>query len=261
MKKICIIPARMNSSRFPGKPLAKALGIPLVIHVAKRGSLVPALFDSIAVATCDQAIANVCKEYGITALLTSPHHERCTERVAEAVDKYYPNLDPKDCVVMLQGDEILVTPEMLESVLEIYQHYEDPVINLLSKLYSSADYYDPNVVKVVTSVTNKALYFSRSPIPSDYRNKHNAISAYQQTGVIAFSRQFLHTFTQLKQTKLEKVESIDMLRILEHGLPIKIVTTDIETIAVDVPADLERAAKKLLTDPLINSYAPSCAHI
>jgi 3-deoxy-manno-octulosonate cytidylyltransferase (CMP-KDO synthetase) len=153
----------------------------------------------------------------------------------------------------VQGDEILVTPEMLDKVIEDYQSHQTPVVNLLSRIYTEADHIDPNVVKVVSSPDQRALYLSRAPIPSRYRDQD--APAYQQTGVIGFAKSFLSHFSQLPQTPLEKVESIDMLRILEHGLTLRVVYTEQETIAVDVPLDLERACAFLKTDMLMRKYA------
>ncbi len=252
MKKICIIPARMGSSRFPGKPLAKALNIPVVIHVAKRCCLSPQL-DYVGVATCDKEIQQVCEQYDIPVIMTSDKHERCTDRVSEAIEKLDFSLSDKDFIIMVQGDEILVTPDMIDAVINDYENNYLPVVNLLSRIYTTADHEDPNVVKVVSSPDQRALYFSRAPIPSTYRDKGAII--YQQTGVIGFSRIFLNEFSNLPQTPLEKVESIDMLRILEHGKPLRVVYTDQETVAVDVPYDLERASKILLQDELVKKYA------
>jgi len=252
MKKICIIPARMNSSRFPGKPLADALGIPVVIHVAKRCGLSKNI-DLVAVATCDVEIAEVCAKFGIQAIMTGDHHERCTDRVSEAVSKLKEPVKEEDLILMVQGDEILVTPKMLDDVILDYQMNNFPVTNLLSRIYNESDHGDPNVVKVVSSPDQRALYFSRSPIPSTYRDK-NAVS-YQQTGVIGFSASFLNKFSTLAQTPLEKIESVDMLRVLEHGLPLRVIYTETETVAVDVPYDLERARQVLSKDELVKEYA------
>lgn len=251
MKKICIIPARLGSSRFPGKPLADACGLPVLIHIAKRCQLNQKL-GHVAVATCDVEIVKVCEAHGIQAIMTSVDHERCTDRVNEAVEKLSFTVDEKDFIVMVQGDEILVTPEMLDTVIEDYETYQSPVVNLLSRIYTEADHIDPNVVKVVSSPDQRALYLSRAPIPSKYRDQD--APAYQQTGVIGFSKVFLTHFSQLPQTPLEKTESIDMLRILEHGLTLRVVYTEKETVAVDVPSDLTRACKILQTDELVRKY-------
>lgn len=251
MKKICIIPARMGSSRFSGKPLADAIGLPVIIHIAKRCMLNKNL-DYVYVATCDQEIMDACKKYSVPALMTSIKHERCTDRVSEAIDQLDLCLTSRDLVLMVQGDEILVTPEMLQLVIDDYKINQANATNLLSKIYLDADHIDPNVVKVVSSPNGNALYLSRAAIPSKYRDEQAV--AYQQTGVIGFAKDFLHTFSNLPQTPLEKIESIDMLRILEHGLQLRVVYTEKETVAVDVPQDLHRAIEILKIDPLIEKY-------
>lgn len=252
MKKICIIPARMGSSRFPGKPLAKALGLPVIVHIAKR-CLLSMNLDYVGVATCDKEIQEVCGQYNIPVIITSDKHERCTDRVSEAIEKLSFSLSSKDFVLMVQGDEILVTPAMIDSVINDYSANHSPVVNLLSRIYAAQDHEDHNVVKVVAAPDQRALYFSRAPIPSTYRDKNALI--YQQTGLIGFSKQFLKEFSDLPQTPLEKVESIDMLRVLEHGLPLRVVYSDTETVAIDVPSDLERAKKILESDSLVKKYA------
>jgi 3-deoxy-manno-octulosonate cytidylyltransferase (CMP-KDO synthetase) len=252
MKKICIIPARMGSSRFPGKPLAKALDLPIIIHIAKRCMLSKSL-DYVGVATCDKEIEAVCEQHNIPVVMTSSSHERCTDRVSEAIAKLDFNIRDEYFVLMVQGDEILVTPDMIDSVIDDYQKNRSPVVNLLSRIYTTQDHEDPNVVKVVSAPDQRALYFSRAPIPSTYRDKDALI--YQQTGLIGFSCGFLKEFSDLPQTPLEKVESIDMLRVLEHGLPLRVVYTDKETVAVDVPSDLVRAEKILENDPFVKMYA------
>lgn len=252
MKKICVIPARMGSSRFPGKPLKTALSIPLVIHVAKRCLLSESL-DEVIVATCDEEIMAVCRENGVKSIMTSDKHDRCTDRVSEAISKLDLETSDDDFILMVQGDEILVDPDMLETVIHTYVTESLPVINLLSKIYLDQDHEDPNVVKVVSSLDNTALYLSRAPIPSRYRDAE--ASSYQQTGVIGFSRKFLREFSDLPQTPLEQIESIDMLRVLENRLPLKVVYTEKETIAVDVPSDLERAIKVLEDDAYVRKYA------
>lgn len=252
MKKIAVIPARMGSSRFPGKPLEKALGIPLVIHVAKR-CLLSNNLDYVCVATCDKEIQDICDQYNIPSVMTSDQHERCTDRVSEALDNMGMDLREDDFVLMVQGDEILVTPDMIDAVVSDYQKNKTPVVNLLSRIYLVADHEDPNVVKVVTAPDQRALYLSRAPIPSTYREKD--VPIYQQTGVIGFARKFLKEFSSLPQTPLEKVESIDMLRVLEHGLSLRTVITEKETVAVDVPTDLGRAADILKDDELVKRYA------
>ena len=254
MKSICVIPARMGSSRFPGKPLEKACGIPLILHVAKR-CMASSLLDEVWVATCDSEIAECCRESKVNVVMTGKHHERCTDRVCEAIGNKRFNVDNKDLILMVQGDEILTDPDMIELVIKEYRRSTAPVINLLSRIYRLEDLEDPNVVKVVFSPEKEALYFSRAPIPSTYRAP-DAVG-YQQTGVIGFSKEFLEKYSKMPQTPLENIESIDMLRVIENHLSIKIVTTEKETIAVDTPDDLVRAVEVLKSDHLHEIYGGS----
>jgi 3-deoxy-manno-octulosonate cytidylyltransferase (CMP-KDO synthetase) len=251
IKPICIIPARMGSSRFPGKPLRPLLGMPLILHVLERCRQFEG-FGEVAVATCDAEIASAVKAHGAKAVMTADTHDRATDRVEEAIVNMELNLAGRDLVVMVQGDEVLLNRGMIEDVVAAFDSKTAPVVNLASRLMRDEDCVDPNTVKVVWSPAGQALYFSRSMIPS--RARIADASVYQQTGVMAFSVAFLHQFSSLPQTPLEKAESCDMMRVLEHGLPIKMVSTEQETVGVDTPDDLARAEIMLATDPVTATY-------
>jgi len=251
MKAVCIIPARMASSRFPCKPLKMLLGLSLIQHVYSRCRLYGG-FDRVVLATCDEAIADNIRAIGGEAVMTADTHERATDRVEEAVGHLAMNLGDDDLVLMVQGDEILVTPAMLSEIVNVFHAKRPAVVNLVSRLYSNDDHNDPNCVKAVMAPDRRILYFSRAAIPSRARASDAPI--YQQTGVIAFRADFLRQFSRLPQTPLEKIESCDMMRVIEHGLPISAVLTDIETIGVDTETDRARAERVLSTDPLIKSY-------
>jgi 3-deoxy-manno-octulosonate cytidylyltransferase (CMP-KDO synthetase) len=250
-RAVCVIPARMASSRFPGKPLAQMLGMPLILHVWHRCRLF-AGFERVVVATCDAEIFDTARAAGAEAVMTADTHERATDRVQEAVAKLKLGLAPTDLVVMVQGDEALMAPELAEAILAIYERDRPAVVNLGSRLYRDEDHDDVNTVKVVADPKGRVLYFSRAPIPSRARAKR--VPMYQQTGVMGFAADFLDRFSALPQTPLEIIESVDMLRVLEHGLPIALVTTETETIGVDTPADLARAEQKLRDDPVTVRY-------
>ena len=234
-RALCVIPARMGSSRFPGKPLAPLLGMPLVVHVWHRCRLYDG-FERVVVATCDDEIRAAVESCGGEAVMTADTHERATDRTEEAVAKLDLSLAEDDLVVMVQGDEVLVTPAMIAAVVTASRDSEAKVVSLVSRLYREADHNDPNTVKVVFSLAGEALYFSRAPIPSPARGTSAAL--FQQTGVMAFARSFLKQFSALPQTPLERAESVDMLRVIEHGLPLRVATTESETIGVDTPDDL-----------------------
>ena len=231
--------------------MADILGMPLILHVVRRCQLCRD-FDEVAIATCDTEIADAADAAGILAIMTADSHERATDRVEEAAGQLSRPLDDDDLVVMVQGDEVLMNPSMAEAIIEAYVTNRSPVVNLASRLYDAADHDDPNNVKVVGAPDGRALYFSRAPIPS--RARAEGVPMYQQTGVMGFSFAFLNRFSDLPQTPLEKMESVDMLRVVEHGMRLDLVYTDTETLGVDVPTDIARAEQKLRDDPFTPLY-------
>jgi 3-deoxy-manno-octulosonate cytidylyltransferase (CMP-KDO synthetase) len=251
MRVLCFIPARMASSRYPGKPLAPLLGLGLVLHVYRRCRLLEGV-DEVIITTCDEEIAEAARAEGASVIMTRDTHPGCVDRVEEALEYLPEPPADDDLILMVQGDEVLVTPEMMQAVIDAYRTEPSPVVNLASPLARPEDQDDPNAVKVVAAPDGRALFFSRSGIPN--RSRAPEVIAYQQTGVIGFSASFLKTFGKLEQTPLELIEKIDMLRTLEHGYPIRIVKADRETIGVDTPADLKRAEQVLREDPVTARY-------
>ena len=250
-KPVCVIPARMGSSRYPGKPLAPMLGLALVLHVYERCKLYPG-FGEVLIATCDDEIKIACETHGAPVVMTANTHERCTDRVQEAVESRYPDMDDDQLIIMVQGDEVLVSPQMISDIVDAQTKTQAPVVNLGSRLYRVEDHEDPNTVKVVAAPDGRALCFSRAPIPS--RARADDIPMFQQTGIMAFTFGFLRTFSNLPQTPLEIIEAVDMLRVLEHGLALYVVFTDTETIGVDTPEDLKRGEQRLKDEPLTHQY-------
>lgn len=248
---LCIIPARMASSRFPGKPLEPLLGLALVLHVFERCRLTPGITRTV-IATCDDVIRDAAQAHGAEVVMTADTHPGCVDRTDEAVAILAPHMPDDGLVLMVQGDEVLVTPEMCEEVIAAYRESGAVVVNLASRLTRLEDFNNPNCVKVVAATDGRALCFSRAPIPSGGCTDDRP--AYQQTGVIGFSKEFVHRFGSLAQTPLEKAERIDMLRTLEHGLPVQVVFTDRETIGVDTAEDLVRAEAMLRQDPVTKRY-------
>jgi 3-deoxy-manno-octulosonate cytidylyltransferase (CMP-KDO synthetase) len=249
MKIVAIIPARMASTRFPGKPLASILGIPMIEHVRRRVSLCDIL-DDVIVATCDEAIKKVVKEAGGRVVMTSDVHERCTDRIAEAAI-----LANADIVINVQGDEPLVMPEMMNEVARPLLEDSDLLsVNLVTRIFDSEEFNDPNACKVVTNRFGDLLYISREPIPSRKKADTNDYIKLKQLGIIAFRSDFLQAFTKLEPTPLERIESVDMMRAVEHGYRVKIVETKSRLIGVDVPEDIKRVEEFLATDPLIKKY-------
>jgi len=255
MYVIGIIPARMASSRFPGKPLAEIRGIPMIGHVYHRCKMSD-LLSEVYIATCDEEIMKYADSIGAPSVMTSASHERATDRVAEAMQMIEKKLGTKiDVIVMIQGDEPMIYPEMIDSAVLPMQN--DPgiqVVNLMSQLDSLEEHEDPNEVKVVIDQMDFALYFSREPIPSRKKGALR-VPMLKQVCIIPFRRDFLLKFNNLTPTPLEVIESIDMLRVLEHGYKVKMVMSDQRTYSVDTKEDLEYVNTYMENDTLIRMYS------
>ena len=260
MENIAIIPARMASSRFPGKPMAKIHGIPMIGHCYLRTKMAKSLTETY-VATCDQEIYNYIESIGGKAVMTKDTHERCTDRTAEAVQKIEKQTGKQlDIVVIVQGDEPMVVPEMLdEAVVPLLADKSIQVVNLVSELKNQQEHEDPNEVKVVVDRDNNAMYFSREPIPS-WKKGGKDFPMLKQVCIIPFRRDFLFQYMEMEPTMLEIVESVDMNRILENGFKIKMIRTTIESYAVDTPEDLAKVEIRMQNDPLMASYISGSVH-
>jgi len=249
MKTIAVIPARMGSSRFPGKPIANILGRPMIEHIFKRVAMSKSL-DTTYIATCDEEIREVAEGFGASVIMTADTHERASDRVAEAVT----DLDA-DLIVMVQGDEPMTHPDMIDSAVAPFNNDAQlNCVNLVRKIEHEADFRDANTIKVVMDRHDNAIYMSRQPIPTMAKTGFAHTTAYKQVCIIPFRRDTLFQYTNLPPTPLEQLESIDMLRLIEHGMHVKMVHTSFNTQAVDTEADLARVAKLMETDPLLASY-------
>ena len=242
MKIITIIPARMGSSRFPGKPLALINGKPMIEHVYTNVSKCSEV-ESTYVATCDIEIFNHIKSIGGNAVMTSNLHERASDRCAEALESIEESHECKyDIVIMVQGDEPMVEPEMIsESIAPFYDDPNIKVANLIAEIGTNEEFEDRNCIKVVLDKNQNALYFSRQPIPT-HPLKMNKL-AFKQVCIIPFNRDFLIQYTKMEPTPLEIYESVDMMRVLESGYKVKMIPTKFQTHAVDTPEDLAKVAK------------------
>ncbi len=247
-KKITvIIPARMGSSRFPGKPLAKILGLPMIEHVRRRASFCDSV-DDVYVATCDEEIKEAVESYGGNVIMTAATHERCTDRIEEAAL----TLDT-DIVVNVQGDEPLILPRVIQDAVQPLEESDEVLCTcVVYPITDVAELQDVNVVKVVLDQNNWIMYFSRSPIPYFKTNENYPL--YKQSGAMAFRKDFLHQYSWLAPTPLEKAESVDMLRILEHGYKILGVVTPYVSIGVDIPSDITRVEKLIINDEIQKGY-------
>lgn len=255
MNCIAIIPARMGSSRFPGKPLADIYGIPMVGHVAFRTAMC-SLLSSTWIATCDQVIMDYAESAGLKAVLTADTHVRCTTRTAEAMLKIEKMTGERaDIVVMVQGDEPMVTPDMIDSAVKpMLADNSINVVNLMADLANEKEFEDPNEVKVVTDLNGDALYFSREPIPSRRKGTPH-VPMKKQVCIIPYKRDYLLRFNAMKETPLEIIESVDMMRILEHGDKVRMIPITNRTLSVDTEADLLRVRELMQNDPLRRLYS------
>ncbi len=246
MKFIAIIPARYASTRFPGKPLADMGGKPMIQRVYEQ---VKRAVHDVWVATDDSRIFETVKAFGGKAVMTSTEHRSGTDRIQEAYSKIGEDFD---VVINVQGDEPFIQPEQIESLKECFDS-KDVELATLVKPFKKEDGFDvlfnPNSPKVVINKENEAIYFSRSIVPyirdahhTEWLDKH---IFYKHIGMYAYRVDVLKEITQLPQSSLEKAESLEQLRWIENGYRIRVGYTDVETIGIDTPEDMERAIKLL----------------
>lgn len=254
MNIISVIPARMGSSRFPGKPMADILGMPMIGHVYTRVKM-SKLLKEVYVATCDKVIFDYIESIGGKAIMTSSEHERCSDRCAEAMLKIEEITNEQcDILVMVQGDEPLTFPQMIsESVQPMIDDEKVIITNLVADLETVEEFNNPNEIKVVMDKNCNALYFSREPIPSRKKGVLN-VPMKKQVCIIPFTRDFLLEFNTMEPTSLEIIESVDMMRILENGMNVKMVPTKYHTKAVDTPEDLDKVVDMMKEDTLFKTY-------
>jgi 3-deoxy-D-manno-octulosonate cytidylyltransferase len=233
MKIIAIIPARYQSSRFPGKPLADILGKPMVwwvYHQAKKSKQI----NKVYVATDDQRILDVCNNFEIPSIMTSKQHRNGSERLSEVADKI-----KADIYITIQGDEPLLEPQTIDSVIQVITEEPDTICATLKTPYRNpVDVINATTPKVVTDLKDNILLFTRSAVP--YPKAALDYTIYKPIGIYAFKRDILRTYKDLPMGPLEKAEEIELLRLLENGYKIKVKEIASETIAVDTPKDLER---------------------
>lgn len=255
MKVIAIIPARMGSSRLPGKALAPILGMPMVGHCYFRTRMCD-LFDAVYVATCDKEIKDYAVSIGANVVMTADTHERAMDRTAEAVANIEEATGEKiDIIVQMQGDEPMVTKEMMEPAIKRMIDDETiNIMNLVSPITEQRDLDIPDTLRVVTDLKGNMLYYSRSRIPYDTKKYKDKVPYKKTLGIHLFRKDFLFEFGRMAPTPLEIVESTDMLRILENGMRIATHLTETPIYAVDTQADLEFVEGKMKDDPLVKTY-------
>ena len=227
----------------------------MIEHVVRRTALCERL-DAVYVATCDEEIRTVVEGFGGSVIMTSAAHERATDRVAEAAEKV-----EADIIVMIQGDEPMVTPDMIVAAVAPMLHDSAVAcVNLARRIVKREEYVDRNTIKVVMNVHGDALYFSRASIPAIDFAQMERPPVFKQVCVIPFRREYLREFARLPPTSLERAESIDMLRVLEHGGCVRLALTEADTHAVDTPEDLRLVETLMKDDPLIQRYNEPATH-
>ena len=246
MRVLAIIPARYASTRFPAKPLAQLGGKPIVQRVYEQ---VKKVVERVVVATDDERIFDAVVSFGGEVVMTSPDHKSGTDRCAEAYEKLGYEAD---IIINVQGDEPFIATEQIEALVKCFENKAIDIATLVKPFSAEGGIEaleNPNSPKVVMNEQGEAIYFSRSVVPylrgverSEWLKCH---TFYKHIGIYAFRAKALNEVTALAQTPLEKAESLEQLRWLESGYKIKVGITDIETIGIDTPEDLERAEQFL----------------
>lgn len=243
MKFIGIIPARYASTRFPGKPLAMLGGKTVIQRVYEQ---VVSVLGEAYVATDDDRIFSCVDAFGGKAVMTRTDHKSGTDRIEEAVEKLFPdNPENSDVIINVQGDEPFIQPSQIESLMSLFDDSETQIGTLGKRFESLEAVENPNSPKIVVDNRGFALYFSRSVIPF-IRNKEREewLCHYpflKHLGIYAYRRDVLREVTQLPPSPLEKAESLEQLRWLQNGYRIRVGLTDVETVGIDTPEDLQRA--------------------
>lgn len=241
MKKIAVIPARYGSSRFPGKPLERILGKPMIQWVYERVSGAPDL-DAVYVATDDKRIYDGVQGFGGRVMMTSASHTCGAERVNECRERL--GLDDDDIILNIQGDEPLIRAEMAEELLGAFSDSGVYMATLKTRIDHKDEIMNPNVVKVVTDINRNAMLFSRHAIPFN-RDKYEHITYYKHIGMYGYKAAFLKKFSSMEKSYLEQMESLEQLRALENGFAIRVIETSYQTTGVDTPEQLFETEKRL----------------
>jgi 3-deoxy-manno-octulosonate cytidylyltransferase (CMP-KDO synthetase) len=248
MSIIGIIPARYASTRFPGKPLAFMNGKSIIQRVFEQCKSADVL-DKVVVATDDQRIWDHVLDFGGEAVMTGKDHQNGTTRCAEAIIKIEKETGSSfEVVINIQGDEPLIQPQQIQKIATIFNNQDTRIGTLAKKISTGEELFDPNVVKLVIGKNNKALYFSRNPIPF-VRDVHksNWISHagfYKHIGIYGYQKNSLIEIAKLEPTSLELAEKLEQLRWMENGYQISVDYTDYDSIGIDTPEDLLKLTNK-----------------
>jgi len=243
MKILGIIPARYDSTRFPGKPIAIINGKPMIQRVYKQASKSKTL-SKVIVATDDIRIVEVVKQIDGEVMITSKDHKSGTERCNEVFEQLKKSNEVFDVIVNIQGDEPYIKPEQIDAVTDCFSNPNVQIATLKKKINTNDELFNPNVNKVIVDQNQEAIYFSRNPIPylkniekDSWLENHDY---YKHIGIYAYRSSILEEITKLKSSSLEIAESLEQLRWLENGYRIKVLETIYDSIAVDIPEDLSK---------------------
>lgn len=245
------IPARMGASRFPGKPLKRIQGLTMIEHVYKRCLMAKGV-SRVIIATCDEEIRLEAESFGAEVVMTDIGIQRPGLRVAQACDKL--KISDDSLVIVVQGDEPLVHPEMLEQAIESFKYDPQALVGTLIGNANHSEWTDPDEVKVLINLEGNLMYMSRSPIPSNTRDAN--LRAYKQVAVMPFKKSFLSQFQALASTPYEEIESIELLRAIEHGIKVKGIVTEHSNVSVDTPQGLREADEVMKNDLIFQRYKP-----
>jgi 3-deoxy-manno-octulosonate cytidylyltransferase (CMP-KDO synthetase) len=253
-KIIGVVPARMASSRFPGKPLHVICGMPMVEHVYRRAALFPK-WDGLYLATCDREIAALGEEKGWPTIMTADTHTRALDRVAEAAQKCGQELDGHDIVVCVQGDEPMLRPDMIDTVVQPLVEDRSALCTVLAMHIIDEELWrNPDTVKIIHDIAGNVLYTSRAPVPWT-KQFGPELGARRIYGIFAFRWHFLQTFTSMPESPLELKESCDSNRILDNGYRQTVAPYPaIKSFSVDSPSDTELVESHIRNDEFWGKY-------
>jgi len=260
MKKIIgVIPARMGSSRFPGKPLFKIAGMPMIEHVWHRAKMYQD-WDELLIATCDKEIKDFADSKNIPCIMTSDKHDRALDRIAEAIENSNFKLNADDIVLNVQGDEPMMHPEMIATTVQpMLDSQEVNGVVLSMPIVDKEQFYDPNTLKIIHNIKGDILYTSREAIPyckewsQEWAKEVDVKRIY---GIFGFKWDYLKKFTSLPESPLEVAEACDSNRLYDNGLTQRVaVYPYVDSFAVDTPEDAQKVEEHIKADPYWKQYA------
>ena len=254
-KIIGVIPARMDASRFPGKPLFAIAGMPMIEHVWHRAKMYPK-WDKLVIATCDNEIKEFAFKKGFDCIMTSSKHVRALDRVAECAEKFDFQVNDKDIVVNVQGDEPMMSPDMISATINPILENADVNATVLSlPIIDKDQFYDPNILKIINNLKGDILYTSRAPIPY-CKTWSEEIAAKRIAGIFGFEWHYLKKFTNLSESPLELAEACDSNRLYDNELTQRVALFPyVNSFSVDTPDDAKKVEKFIKDDKYWKIYS------